>query len=107
MPDEISIVRMLNDLVRTPLSDLDQAVTRTIGDLATHIGAGWGVLFRLDGAILTATHRYTQPSLSDPPCRPDYALGPGRAVLERNQPLLIADLSVLPEDSPLRAQDWA
>ena len=107
MPDEISIVRMLNELVRTPLSDLDQAVTRTIGDLASHIGAGWGALFRLEGAFLVATHRYTRPDLPVLSCPPEYAMGAGRAVLERNQPLLIPDLSVLPADSPLRAEPWA
>ncbi len=107
MPDEISIVRMLNELVRTPVSDLDQAVTRMIGDLATHIDAGWSALFRLDGAILARTHHYTRSDLPTLHCRPDYALGAGRAVLERNRPLLIPDLSVLPEDSPLRAEPWA
>ncbi len=107
MPDEISVVRLLNELVRTPLSDLDTAVTRTIGDLAGHVGAGWGALFRLDGAILSPTHSYTHPDLPALPCQPDYVLGPGRAVLEANQPLLIADLADLPPDSPLRAQPWA
>ena len=98
---------MLNELVRTPLSELDQAVTRMIGGLCTHIGAGWSALFRLDGQILAATHNFTRPDLPPLTCRADYALGAGRAVLERNQPLLIPDLSVLPADSPLRAEPWA
>lgn len=107
MPDEISLVRMLNELVRTPLADLDKAVSQAIGQLCTHVGAGWGSLFRLDGAYLTATHAYAAPGLPSLSCPPAYMLGAGRAVLEQNQPLLIADLAVLPADSPLRAQAWA
>ncbi len=107
MPDEISLVRMLNELVRTPLADLDKAVSQAIGQLCTHVGAGWGSLFRLDGAYLTATHAYAAPGLPSLSCPPAYMLGAGRAVLEKNQPLLIADLAVLPADSPLRAQAWA
>jgi len=107
LPDEISLVRMLNELVRTPLADLDKAVSQAIGQLCTHVGAGWGSLFRLDGAYLTATHAYAAPGLPSLSCPPAYMLGAGRAVLEQNQPLLIADLAVLPADSPLRAQAWA
>jgi PAS domain S-box-containing protein len=98
---------MLNELVRTPLPQLDQAVSQAIGRLAAHIGAGWGSLFRLDGAKLTPTHAYVAPGLPSLHCPPEYMLGPGRAVLERNKPLLLADLADQPEDSPLRAQDWA
>jgi PAS domain S-box-containing protein len=98
---------MLNELVRTPLADLDKAVSQAIGQLCTHVGAGWGSLFRLDGAYLTATHAYAAPGLPSLSCPPAYMLGAGRAVLEQNQPLLIADLAVLPADSPLRAQAWA
>jgi PAS domain S-box-containing protein len=98
---------MLNELVRTPLADLDKAVSQAIGQLCTHVGAGWGSLFRLDGAYLTATHAYAAPGLPSLSCPPAYMLGAGRAVLEKNQPLLIADLAVLPADSPLRAQAWA
>ena len=107
MPDEISLVRLLNELVRTPLTDLDQAVSQAIGRLCTHVGAGWGSLFRLDGAFLTATHSHVAPGLPSLHCPPAYMLGSGRTVLEQNQPLLLGDLALLPEDSPLRAQPWA
>jgi GAF domain-containing protein len=107
LPDEISLVRLLNELVRTPLTDLDKAVSQAIGRLCTHIGAGWGSLFRLDGAYLITTHSYVAPGLPSLSCPPAYMLGAGRVVLEQNEPLLIADLAVLPADSPLRAQVWA
>ncbi len=107
MPDEISLVRLLNELVRTPLTDLDKAVSQAIGRLCTHVGAGWGSLFRLDGAYLITTHSYVAPGLPSLSCPPAYMLGAGRVVLEQNEPLLIADLAVLPADSPLRAQVWA
>jgi PAS domain S-box-containing protein len=107
LPDEISLVRLLNELVRTPLTDLDQAVSEAIGRLCSHVGAGWGSLFRLDGAFLTATHSHVAPGLPSLHCPPAYMLGSGRTVLEQNQPLLLGDLALLPEDSPLRAQPWA
>lgn len=102
MPDEFSLIRMLNELVRTPLADLDKAVSKTIGQLALHVGADWGTLFRLDGARLIATHRHVGDGMPELVCPPDYVMGTGRVALERNEPLLLADLELLPEDSPLR-----
>ncbi len=107
MPDEISLLRMLNELVRTPLADLDKEVSRAIGTLAAHVGAGWGTLFRLDGTKLIATHRHVADGFQELPCPPDYMMGAGRAVLEQNRPLLIDDIAKQPADSPLRAQDLA
>ena len=46
LPVEISVVRMLNELVRAPLADLDAAVTDVIGRLSGVCGAScrsrWG-----------------------------------------------------------------
>lgn len=107
MPDEISLLRMLNELVRTPLADLDKEVSRAIGTLAAHVGAGWGTLFRLDGAKLTATHSHVAEGYPELSCPPEYVMGDGRAVLEQNKPLLIDDIADQPADSPLRKQSWA
>lgn len=102
VPDEFSVVRMLSDLVRTPLPELDGAVTGAIGELATHAGASWASLFRLDGLHLTSTHKHTAPGMAELHCPPDYMLGPGIDTLEANRPLVLADLNDLPAESPLQ-----
>lgn len=107
MPEEISVVRMLNALVRTPLTELDGAVTDTIRKLANHAAAGWVCLFRLENEHLVATHKFTSPEVDRLKCPSDYAIGNGRDVLERKKHLLLSDICQLPADSPLRLLDPA
>ena len=49
MQCEISLVRMLNELVKTPVDEIDAVVTRSLAGLAVEVRADWACLFRLDG----------------------------------------------------------
>ena len=66
LSDELYLVRLLNRLVRTPLSGLDEAVTDIIGASCAEIGADCGCLFRLSGKTLVATHQFTSPGKKQP-----------------------------------------
>ena len=107
MPEEMTVVRMLNALLRTPLADLDTAVTEMIGKLAGLANAGWGSLFRLDGDRLVSTHKYYAAGAAPLGCPPEYMIGKGRAVLEARQHILVPDVRGLPEGSPLHALEPA
>ena len=102
MPEEISVVRMLNMLLRTPLTELDGAVTDAIATLATHASAGWCSLFRLEDERLIPTHKFIEPGSIPLNCPADYMIGEGRKVLELREHVLLKDVRDLPEDSPLR-----
>lgn len=103
MPEEMTVVRMLNTLVRTPLTELDSAVTEMIGKMSGLAGAGWACLFRLDNDQLVATHKFLSEGVDPLNCPPEYMLGKSRAILERKEHLLLSDVHDLPDDSPLRA----
>jgi len=66
LSDELSLVRLLNRLVRTPLTGLDDAVTETIGASCREVGASCACLFRLSGQKPIAAHQYTSPGKTQP-----------------------------------------
>ena len=107
MPVEVSVVRMLNELVRTPLADLDTAVTEVIGRLSGICGASWACIFRLDAGVLTMTHEYRAAGVEPLPCDPELMLAPWRDQLNRNLPVFVADVDNLPKESPWRAMHAA
>ncbi|WP_216821396.1 PAS domain-containing protein [Tabrizicola sp. TH137] len=102
MPEEISVVRMLNELVRTPLPNLDQAVTRSIGRLAEVSGAGWACLFRMEDGHLRKRFSYMAPGLSPVTCDQDLLVQPFLPDLTANLPAYVADRTALPDDHPLK-----
>ena len=101
VPEEISVVRMLNELARTPLQSLDQAVTRAIGRLAEVSGAGWACLYRVEGGHLRKRHSYMASGLAPIECDQDRLVQPFLPELMANLPAYVADRSALPADHPL------
>lgn len=102
MPEEISVVRMLNELVRTPLHSLDKAVTRSIGRLAEVSGAGWACLFRMEDGHLRKRYSYMAPGLQPVDCDQDLLVQPYLADLVANRPAYVPDRTALPDDHPLK-----
>ena len=107
MPEEMTVVRMLNTLVRTPLTELDSAVTEMIGKMTDLAGAGWGCLFRLEKDQLVATHKFLTDGVDPLNCPLEYMIGKSRAILERKEHVLLSDVRDLPAESPLRALEPA
>lgn len=101
VPEEISVVRMLNELVRTPLQSLDQAVTLVIGQLAEVSGAGWACLFRMEDGHLRKRHSYMRPGLVPIDCDQDRLVQPFLPDLTANRPAYVSDRMALPADHPL------
>lgn len=87
MSDEVSLVRLLNQLVRTPLSGLDAAVTDTIGVLSRRIGASCACLFRLNDSGLSVTHLHRPAGIAAPELDPDALFSLHRAEFEAGNPV--------------------
>lgn len=101
VPEEISVVRMLNELVRTPLQSLDQAVARAIAQLSQLTGAGWACLFRLEDGHLVKRHSHMAQGLEPISCDQDKVVQPFLAELRDNRPVYVDDRRALPDDHPL------
>lgn len=99
LPVEISVVRMLNELVRAPLADLDAAVTDVIGRLSGVCGASWACIFRLDAGTMVKTHEYCADGVDPLPCDPEHMLAPWRERLNQNLPVLVPDSRALDADT--------
>jgi len=91
LSDEMSLVRMLSELVRTPVSELDGVVTRVLGQLARDAGAGWACLFRMDQGRMTPTHAYASEGLPAIDCAPDILLRPVMDRLVAGQTVSVTD----------------
>ena len=101
VPEEISVVRMLNELVRTPLPGLDEAVNRCIAQLAEFSGASWGCLYRMEEGQLRKRSSYIAPGYEAIECDGDRLLQPLLPDLMANLPVHVADRTALPADNPL------
>lgn len=101
LPEEISVLRMLNELVKTPLQGLDQAVTRFIAQLAEVTGAGWACLYRMEDGHLHKRHSHVAAGLEPINCDPDRVVAPFLDALRANHPVHVADRAALMPDHPL------
>jgi len=91
LSDEISLVRILSELVRTPVSELDMVVTRVLGQIAEGAGAEWACLFRLEQGNLASTHSYTAEGVPELDCRADILLGPVMDRLKSGEAIVAED----------------
>ncbi len=102
MSEEISVVTILNELVRTHIHDLDEAVASAIGKLASQSGAGWGCVFRHDSdGHLVKTHDWTANGLPDVPCTVETMLLPFVPTVTEGDAVHVPDLSALPDTAAL------
>ncbi|MBC2835993.1 PAS domain S-box protein [Paragemmobacter straminiformis] len=88
---DISLVRLLNELVRTPLAGLDAMVSSVIGRLAEGAGAGWACLYRLEGSGLTLTHGWVAAGRAPVECDPVKVLSPVMGRLLANETAALHD----------------
>ena len=88
LSDEVSLVRTLNRLVRTPLADLDRVVTETLADLSAQIGATCVCLLRILDGRLTVTHQCPPQANNDACADPDKLLSTYQRQLLAGKPVL-------------------
>lgn len=100
MSDEISLVRMLNRLVRAALPELDRAVTEALGFVTTEIGASCACLFRITDGKLLVSHRYTAPGRTEPKIDPEALLTRYRAELLVGGAVVIPGVDADPQAAP-------
>lgn len=100
MSDEISLVRMLNRLVRAALPELDHAVTETLGVVTSEIGASCACLFRIVEGKLSVSHRYTAPGKIEPSIDADALFARYRADVSLGGAVFIPGKDTDPQSSP-------
>ena len=102
MSDEVSLVRMFAELVRTPVSAIDSVVQELLARLAREAGADWVCLFGLDAGGLAVTHSFAGDGLPDLDCDADALLTQVRGDLERGEPVMVPDCADWPGCGALR-----
>lgn len=100
MSDEISLVRMLNRLVRAALPELDHAVTETLQVVTSEIGASCACLFRIVEGNLSVSHRYTAPGKTEPTIDADALFTRYQAELAAGGAILIPGNDADPQAAP-------
>ncbi len=86
---DISLVRLLNELLRVPLVGLDAMVNTVIGRLGLGAGAGWACLYRFEGDSLRLTHGWMEPGRVAQDCTPDEVLASCIARLAANEVVVL------------------